>query len=863
MGRRKKHKKQRSVSTETLEHKARNHLSNGRFKEAREAFKQLRGQDYSRYVAELIQCCEGQVAPLLDADAAADVDAALAHLRPFYPGLDMEDLRRRLRLGRGDYAGVLASYLKSIAASADEPTPDTVADALVLSFSAFPELETHRPALAAECRAVQEALAAVSAGDYAAAAAHVRAIGRNSVFANWRMFVKGLTAFYAGEDEKALDAFGRLPAGTGPAAAAQPFRLLIDEGFQWPESNKEQDALIAQACEIADLPKQLAEALPRADYLWRVGRLRDSCRLMRDSAKEFPTDAPTALGRLSEFYLNAALNLPPDQAGEYVRHVLRPLHEGRCRSWVEAAMLWRIKCLAYEDALEDQGLWDCWTEFLEAYADAYEPNERLESLVFLHLGAEFSVLVDAPYGFRVPYSRRRARDCLRNAKMATAAFRLSVERNPEDRDAHCRLADVLSATGEKSKLNRLLDEMIRKFPDDKETLLRTGQACILRKSQVKGVKYLEAAVHLDPLDRRARELLSIGYLHLANRYFSERRIEKGREIYQKAVENAYPDARNFNLGRAFICVRWAAREFFFGELQAGNALLEQALACGVSEFPLLLFAEVICESVGVSTSAMEPLVARVKEAFAGPADAATAADLMEVVGYTHSMVSADYLKSQVWRVSRYASAAAAGPCSREVAERIIRCAMEGDFHKKLVTLYLKKMLAADKDDPLFIYLEVRAAMEEDYGMPKRGHLKRLLHAREMAERRGETVLIPVLNKEISEIESYHEFEHYMEGVIEDEGDLGDGEDWEDEWDEDVDAGLDVGLPERMAEQIRELGRRLIEQQRKRAKEEEDDESRRPHTAGGKAGDKGKRGSVHPNQLNLFDDLDEEAEEDEE
>jgi hypothetical protein len=104
------------------------------------------------------------------------------------------------------------------AAAHDERDRTAVADALVL---AFPNLqEAGRLALpeASDLAAIVGALRCVSEERWEQAQELLRPVPRGSLFAAWKIVVKGMIAFYAGDAEKVEALFEQLPSHGVPLA---------------------------------------------------------------------------------------------------------------------------------------------------------------------------------------------------------------------------------------------------------------------------------------------------------------------------------------------------------------------------------------------------------------------------------------------------------------------------------------------------------------------------------------------------------------------------------------------------------------------------------------------------------------------
>src|SRR5207248_167515 len=88
------------------------------------------------------------------------------------------------------------------------------------------------PELHAQFDAVIQAVAQAEAGQDDLARTTLQAIGLQSPFLEWKVFLRGLLAYYGKDDVRALENWQRLDTQRLPAHLAAPFRFQIDAGFR-------------------------------------------------------------------------------------------------------------------------------------------------------------------------------------------------------------------------------------------------------------------------------------------------------------------------------------------------------------------------------------------------------------------------------------------------------------------------------------------------------------------------------------------------------------------------------------------------------------------------------------------------------
>lgn len=201
--------------TETLEIQAREALAKGKFWLAKDAFKDLYKKDKGKYLSELLQCYHGLGHQMIQNGQLSDATQIIENIRALSRDGSEISLEIAIAMKMKDYETIARIYGRLLSQKKDVSgvkEMSTVADALVIAFQEFPALKAASPELHGELLAVQQALEDVSVEKYDDAWGKVKGIGAQSLFSRWKLFIKGMIAFYKNEDGKALEAFGRVPS---------------------------------------------------------------------------------------------------------------------------------------------------------------------------------------------------------------------------------------------------------------------------------------------------------------------------------------------------------------------------------------------------------------------------------------------------------------------------------------------------------------------------------------------------------------------------------------------------------------------------------------------------------------------------
>jgi len=584
----------------------------------------------------------------------------------------------------------------------------------------------------------------------------VKAIGRQSIFADWRLFIKGLCAFYAGDDAKAQEALQRFSKDSLLFRAARPFIHIINDGASPLSKDEAKEPLLMDICRILHRP-ELDHALPRAEYLWRLGRYADSFDHVFRMLSDFPTNEPGLLRTLSRFYFQAVFHIGPNLTDKYFRE-LHYILKKRPNNDVANLLYARSRNLLFEGyrGFSNHDLMQMWEEFLICHQRVAGENSRLRALVYAHLGDLFARESDDDPWASSWYDRRKKKGKTRNFHLAEEAYEKSLAIYQEDKDIHLKLLGLYEKGGIDTKRNKKLDEIGRLFPDDKDVLAKNGNYCIERKAFIKGIEYLKRAVALDPLSRINRESLGIAYIKASLHFARQKKSPRYRDFMKEAVEMDEADPLNMTLGRPYLLARQAIFEWIGGYEKEGNQHLSDATENGNEDGRVSYFAYLISKAYDAPSPLISLLENDLKPILVAPSPSVAAA-LTDVYKYVQ-LIAPDkfWLQKEAKRLNAYALKAADQPCTPRDAEKIIHYAFDERWpDRALINCYIKKMLKLDPSSPLFLYFQYLYDRSLQFVQPPtEKDLKRLRDIQTMAVERNERLLINLLGKEIRQIEEF-------------------------------------------------------------------------------------------------------------
>ncbi len=819
MARKKKKSRARSkppeeqLTIEQLEARAAENLEAGNPRQAVKDARKLCGHDRERYESLLRRAGVALVDSLLLNGKVSQARTVFASLGNLPPTPECDALTVRLARETGDFAAAAeaAARLLTTAASddggdsdGDDRSPLLPADVLVLSFAEFPPSQAAaHPVPAAELRQVHRALALICEQSYDEALAAVRGLGRHSPFAHWRLFVKGLAAFYRGEDDKARQAFERLPEmGSWLADAASPFLLLLlpVDDAHCRQLAKDEERLRA-ACRLAGR-SELAEVLPRANYLWMTGRYRDSFRFLRRSRIGFPAETPDVIGSLTRFYYNAAFLLE-DEAGErYVDFLFEEAEKSRGKN--PTLMLRGIRLVAlFSEGFdgEEEAVFSIWQDFLFCYQTSCGRNPRLASLVYAHVGELFARTEEAQTGINPflllglpdPVGEQRY---ILNPEMAEKCFQSAVKEDEWNRLAWLSLLNLYDQAGWKSKRNRLLDEIVKRFPDDKAVLVRAGAGCCDRGAWDKGRKYYRRALDLDQRDRALQERFILAVTRLALKQAVNGRLKRCFSLLDEVLAIARPEMDHFNLGSSYLLGRWSVFFLLAAENDHAWDCFEQALKQAPNEPKFLYFFWLYALGRGIDPRSLGRLEKSLKKMFRS-ADIAAALELLEVFEYCLLLVEGrdeddgfmPLLEKEEKKLRRLLTRVVRRADTDQVvrvAEYAVDDAVTG---RGLFRACLRRLRSLDSRSPYYLFYASVAEVAKKK-IPYNEDIDSLRHILSLAEETRDQVFIARVKKHLEQMEAVvalveeikshgdglTDFNHLMDDFVDDHE--GESDDWE-------------------------------------------------------------------------------------
>lgn len=539
-------------------------LAEGKWRKARDAAKELYKKDKARYLPLLIEANSGLAREMIAKGLTKDAETVMAYLRTIAPKTVLDALEESLKMSRTapvartvDPSGnSSASFIilwpkilqvaENLAAGAQPTAADWAAvDAAVSSFIPAPTPENP---IALELAAVHRACDATAEGRWQDAQTSLRALPRNSVFQHWRMFLRGVRHVFQGETEQAKICFVTLPKDGACARAAVVIggrKLALGTTRRAPATARAHWCL-----SVTGQPSEWAAAIAEAEAAWKTGEWGNSYKaLAQGLGASFPTDAPSLAGLLTDLLFISWAPKTPLEEKRFDRY--QKFWPQLIRLAEQSHLTWKIAVTAMvlrdSPVLGNAVMRDYWQEIIRLETKFHGPNPVRDSIAWLWLAEQFAKEEDT---FTMMMRSPRPRD----PRGAQEAFQKAITADPENEPAHVALVSFLEKTGQKSERNKLLDDLVKRFPQNKSIMVQAGELAAGRKAFGKALTYLRAARDLDPLDKRTRQgLLAV----LIKQAIEQAKKKKSLAAVWAEAETLLSDS-NQNPGDLFLA-RWCMR----------------------------------------------------------------------------------------------------------------------------------------------------------------------------------------------------------------------------------------------------------------------------------------------------------------
>ncbi len=420
------------------------------------------------------------------------------------------------------------------------------------------------PELRDDAQRIRAALEAVEREEETAALGHLKDIPRQSLFADWKYFVRGLIAYY-GRDKGGLAAnWDRLDPDRAAARIATVLKAMA--GLVSPQQDS------GLRLKIGRLEKQATSQTA----LSQVMRLRQAAS-DHDWPKVFGT-LRAVRGELrtldADVYRRLVSCLCGTLVGDGLVDELQQL--SRIADPLPIDPRWnRAQAVACEVS-EDYDLEDAeeyWREYLRDLEDlpAFSPSQRdlARGMIWLHLAGFYVNDADHLRGCRCRIDH--GPDIEEAEEEARNAFRHCLSLAPTYAPGYEALAEFHVTADQPEEAAGIYRRLLEHVPDNLEALLFLGKHYVTHGDPRKACEYAERARECKPLDAQIGQLLQTARVEAARDLARSQQYDQARDELAAADRVAPARACTYD-----VLARRAVLEIKAGDTAAARRFIEQA-----------------------------------------------------------------------------------------------------------------------------------------------------------------------------------------------------------------------------------------------------------------------------------------------
>jgi tetratricopeptide (TPR) repeat protein len=346
--------------------------------------------------------------------------------------------------------------------------------------------------------AVVQAFAQAEAGKDEEARATLQVIGLSSPFMEWRILLRGLLAYYANDDARALENWQRLNPQRLPARLAAPLRFGIDESYRAAQPPSTQTALRQQLDRLQGSGTVPGLRTIQAQ-LTQKDKLGQAFRHIEGLLPTLRQQAPHLIPRLAACFRWSVIDVGQEEDIDRFLRVFGAPADDR--------QLHRMTALALEKNSLYLDAHQRWQLFEKEVADNNpawpgDLSRHVRALVWAHIG-QLAVdhAIDTTDGeIFLPFlphpsaKKHKYEECLRK----------SLELAPESLPTHMALVECLMDNPDKEPAIGAAKKLLEYFPEHVETMQLLVSLYMNDDRIDEAGEYLRRALAVNPLQKELR-----------------------------------------------------------------------------------------------------------------------------------------------------------------------------------------------------------------------------------------------------------------------------------------------------------------------------------------------------------------------
>ncbi|MCI0460275.1 MAG: hypothetical protein L0Z62_25260 [Gemmataceae bacterium] len=558
--------------------------------------------------------------------------------------------------------------------------------------------DTLPEALRPQLDMILQAFAHTEAGRDEEARAALQGVGLQSPFLEWKVFLRGLMAYYQNDDLRALENWQRLNAERLPARLAAPLRFLIDPPYRIAQPPAAQALLQQQADKL-----QGSGLVPALRSIQRAvnheNKLADAFRQAEALMPALKREAPQLVSRLAAcFYWAIIDHGQPEDMKRYLRVFGKPADDPQ---------LARLEALAMEhrhSMPEAHKQWQRFEQSVAANPAAWPDGQanRVRALVWRRMAENADNVPDLDELADLPPFLLNHPDRPRPLKpSAEECLKRSLELAPDQLETHFALFEHYQRKEQRPRAEKAARELLKRFPDHAPTLEGLADLLMARQEYAEALELFQRALKANPLERQLRMKVGTAHSYKARQDAESGRFDEARAGYQAAL--AFDEGnRNYPV----LC-KWSACEFKAGNPTRAEELLAQAHSGEGNRLAVAYSMLIEVIRFKLPKALKDRFDREVKEELASPPSAHAAAAIADTASaLQRAGVSYYGQKTHEKKVIAYLEKAIGLDFSEDQLHRV--CASLGVLKAvRLHRRYLQRAQALFPQSPVFFLLEAQ------------------------------------------------------------------------------------------------------------------------------------------------------------
>ncbi len=307
----------------------------------------------------------------------------------------------------------------------------------------------------------------------------------------------------------------------------------------------------------------------------------------------------------------------------------------------------------------------------------------------------------------------------------------SLRFDPDDKPSYMALLNYYEETEEDDLYRKCMDRAVKQFPEDSDILMEAIELALARNTFKKAANYAKTLLQLDPINPRVRGALIRAHLSHARKQIKAKKFHLAEKELNEAdaIEREAQSTGIIQIHRGLLA-------FAQGDVETGETQIEKACRRVGSHLTTYFRVVVEAERVGLSTRAVKQYHTLLKQSAAAAPDKEGIPALIRVID-SYAIEDDAPLDRALGAVAKYLKKGAGLDYQQE--EMAAVCSMFEQLERyDLLQTYAEHALKKWADEPLFVYYRLYGKSSGNQFLLRPTELDMIKDAMLLAMERNET-----------------------------------------------------------------------------------------------------------------------------